>query len=109
MVECGGRGPAQPVEVVVAVPVLVVVVVDPVSAGTEDDVVDVVDVPDGADGWFCSATVVADLPADSPVLADEIFTPDSSRFWPVDEYAPGGPQPERLRRGPSAIPVWEAR
>jgi phosphoribosylaminoimidazole-succinocarboxamide synthase len=27
------------------------------------------------------------------VLADEIFTPDSSRFWPVDEYVPGGPQP----------------
>jgi phosphoribosylaminoimidazole-succinocarboxamide synthase len=27
------------------------------------------------------------------VLADEAFTPDSSRFWPVDEYAPGGPQP----------------
>jgi phosphoribosylaminoimidazole-succinocarboxamide synthase len=27
------------------------------------------------------------------VLADELFTPDSSRFWPADEYAPGGPQP----------------
>jgi phosphoribosylaminoimidazole-succinocarboxamide synthase len=27
------------------------------------------------------------------VLADEIFTPDSSRFWPADEYAAGGPQP----------------
>jgi phosphoribosylaminoimidazole-succinocarboxamide synthase len=27
------------------------------------------------------------------VLADEIFTPDSSRFWPADEYAPGRPQP----------------
>ena len=27
------------------------------------------------------------------VLADEVFTPDSSRFWPADEYAPGGPQP----------------
>jgi len=26
------------------------------------------------------------------VLIDEIFTPDSSRFWPKDEYAPGGPQ-----------------
>ena len=26
------------------------------------------------------------------VLADEIFTPDSSRFWPADEYAPGRPQ-----------------
>jgi phosphoribosylaminoimidazole-succinocarboxamide synthase len=27
------------------------------------------------------------------VLADEALTPDSSRFWPVAEYAPGGPQP----------------
>jgi phosphoribosylaminoimidazole-succinocarboxamide synthase len=26
------------------------------------------------------------------VLADEVFTPDSSRFWPLDGYAPGGPQ-----------------
>jgi phosphoribosylaminoimidazole-succinocarboxamide synthase len=27
------------------------------------------------------------------VLADEAFTPDSSRFWPADQYEPGGPQP----------------
>ena len=27
------------------------------------------------------------------VLADEVLTPDSSRFWPADQYAPGGPQP----------------
>jgi phosphoribosylaminoimidazole-succinocarboxamide synthase len=27
------------------------------------------------------------------VLADEVLTPDSSRFWPRDLYAPGGPQP----------------
>jgi phosphoribosylaminoimidazole-succinocarboxamide synthase len=27
------------------------------------------------------------------VHADENFTPDSSRFWPADEYQPGGPQP----------------
>jgi phosphoribosylaminoimidazole-succinocarboxamide synthase len=27
------------------------------------------------------------------VLADEAFTPDSSRFWPADAYRPGGPQP----------------
>jgi phosphoribosylaminoimidazole-succinocarboxamide synthase len=31
--------------------------------------------------------------SDRLVLADEIFTPDSSRFWPADGYAPGGPQP----------------
>ncbi|MGE0131462.1 MAG: phosphoribosylaminoimidazolesuccinocarboxamide synthase [Blastocatellales bacterium] len=29
----------------------------------------------------------------SPVLVDEILTPDSSRFWPRDSYAPGGAQP----------------
>src|SRR5438093_531198 len=27
------------------------------------------------------------------VLADEAFTPDSSRFWPADDYTPGGTQP----------------
>ncbi len=27
------------------------------------------------------------------VLADEVFTPDSSRFWPAQDYAPGRPQP----------------
>jgi len=26
------------------------------------------------------------------VLADEVLTPDSSRFWPVDKYKPGGAQ-----------------
>ena len=27
------------------------------------------------------------------VLADEVLTPDSSRYWPADQWAPGGPQP----------------
>ena len=27
------------------------------------------------------------------VLIDEVLTPDSSRFWPKDRYAPGGSQP----------------
>jgi phosphoribosylaminoimidazole-succinocarboxamide synthase len=27
------------------------------------------------------------------VLADEVLTPDSSRFWPAEGWAPGGPQP----------------
>ncbi|HTL00615.1 MAG TPA: phosphoribosylaminoimidazolesuccinocarboxamide synthase [Vicinamibacterales bacterium] len=27
------------------------------------------------------------------ILIDEALTPDSSRFWPRDLYAPGGPQP----------------
>jgi phosphoribosylaminoimidazole-succinocarboxamide synthase len=30
---------------------------------------------------------------DRLVLADEVFTPDSSRFWPADEYEPGRSQP----------------
>jgi phosphoribosylaminoimidazole-succinocarboxamide synthase len=27
------------------------------------------------------------------LLIDEVLTPDSSRFWPADRYAPGQPQP----------------
>jgi phosphoribosylaminoimidazole-succinocarboxamide synthase len=30
---------------------------------------------------------------DELVLADEVLTPDSSRFWPRSGYQPGGPQP----------------
>ncbi|MEZ6190099.1 MAG: phosphoribosylaminoimidazolesuccinocarboxamide synthase [Phycisphaerales bacterium] len=36
------------------------------------------------------------LPIDGdgkPILIDEALTPDSSRFWPADEYAPGRDQP----------------
>ncbi|MFC1840541.1 phosphoribosylaminoimidazolesuccinocarboxamide synthase [Thermodesulfobacteriota bacterium] len=29
---------------------------------------------------------------DRIILIDEVLTPDSSRFWPVDTYNPGGPQ-----------------
>jgi phosphoribosylaminoimidazole-succinocarboxamide synthase len=36
----------------------------------------------------------ADTPdVDRLLLIDEVLTPDSSRFWPLDGYAPGGPQP----------------
>jgi phosphoribosylaminoimidazole-succinocarboxamide synthase len=27
------------------------------------------------------------------ILIDEALTPDSSRYWPLQGYAPGGPQP----------------
>ena len=27
------------------------------------------------------------------ILVDEVLTPDSSRFWPADQYQPGRPQP----------------
>lgn len=30
--------------------------------------------------------------ADQPLLIDEIFTPDSSRFWPADDWQPGREQ-----------------
>jgi phosphoribosylaminoimidazole-succinocarboxamide synthase len=30
---------------------------------------------------------------DQIVLADEVLTPDSSRYWPAETYNPGGPQP----------------
>ncbi|MGE0591470.1 MAG: phosphoribosylaminoimidazolesuccinocarboxamide synthase [Vicinamibacterales bacterium] len=32
-------------------------------------------------------------PAGDLLLIDEAMTPDSSRYWPSDGYAPGGPQP----------------
>jgi phosphoribosylaminoimidazole-succinocarboxamide synthase len=31
--------------------------------------------------------------ASTPILVDEIFTPDSSRFWPADQWRPGAEQP----------------
>jgi phosphoribosylaminoimidazole-succinocarboxamide synthase len=33
------------------------------------------------------------LPSGDLILIDEVMTPDSSRYWPSDQYAPGGPQP----------------
>jgi phosphoribosylaminoimidazole-succinocarboxamide synthase len=33
------------------------------------------------------------LDGDRLILADEVLTPDSSRFWPSETYRPGGPQP----------------
>jgi phosphoribosylaminoimidazole-succinocarboxamide synthase len=30
---------------------------------------------------------------DRIALVDEVLTPDSSRFWPADQYSPGKPQP----------------
>ena len=33
------------------------------------------------------------LPSGDLILIDEVMTPDSSRYWPRDQYAPGGPQP----------------
>ncbi len=33
------------------------------------------------------------LDGDRLILADEVLTPDSSRFWPAEEYSPGRGQP----------------
>ncbi len=33
------------------------------------------------------------MTANGLILADEVLTPDSSRFWPADQYKPGGAQP----------------
>ncbi|MDF2091525.1 phosphoribosylaminoimidazolesuccinocarboxamide synthase [Knoellia sp. 3-2P3] len=33
------------------------------------------------------------LEDDTLVLADEVLTPDSSRFWPADQWEPGHPRP----------------
>jgi phosphoribosylaminoimidazole-succinocarboxamide synthase len=33
------------------------------------------------------------LPDGKIILIDEVLTPDSSRFWPADQYAPGQDQP----------------
>jgi phosphoribosylaminoimidazole-succinocarboxamide synthase len=46
-----------------------------------------------ADTKFEFGLVDAPGKAPSLMLIDEVLTPDSSRFWPADAYAPGGPQP----------------
>jgi phosphoribosylaminoimidazole-succinocarboxamide synthase len=33
------------------------------------------------------------MPSGDIILIDEVMTPDSSRYWPRDQYAPGGAQP----------------
>jgi phosphoribosylaminoimidazole-succinocarboxamide synthase len=37
--------------------------------------------------------LAASGPGERLLLIDEALTPDSSRFWPLDGYHPGGPQP----------------
>jgi phosphoribosylaminoimidazole-succinocarboxamide synthase len=46
------------------------------------------------------------------VLADEVLTPDSSRFWPADEYEPGRPQhslDKQFLRDWSATLDWDRK
>jgi len=45
------------------------------------------------------------------VLADEVLTPDSSRFWPADSWTPGRPQhsldKQFVRDWSSSVPGWD--
>lgn len=47
------------------------------------------------------------------LLIDEVLTPDSSRYWLAEQYAPGGPQPsldkQPVRDWLAAQPGWEGR
>jgi len=53
----------------------------------------------GAEWAFERGIIIADtkfefgLADDELVLADEVLTPDSSRFWPADRWAPGSTPP----------------
>jgi len=42
---------------------------------------------------ICDTQVRFGLVNGQLTLVDEVLTPDSSRFWPRDAYAPGRPQP----------------
>ena len=45
-------------------------------------------------------------------LADEVLTPDSSRFWPAARWQPGGPQPsldKQFVRDWSLASGWDKR
>jgi phosphoribosylaminoimidazole-succinocarboxamide synthase len=47
-----------------------------------------------ADTKFEFGTVAKESSGDGGIiLVDEVLTPDSSRFWPADKYAPGRSQP----------------
>jgi phosphoribosylaminoimidazole-succinocarboxamide synthase len=41
---------------------------------------------------ICDTKFEFGLVGDDLILIDEVLTPDSSRFWPMDLYAPGRPQ-----------------
>ncbi len=41
---------------------------------------------------FIQGAKNAVLPMIGAALLDEVFTPDSSRFWPADQWEPGRPQ-----------------
>ena len=48
--------------------------------------------PSAASSWRTPSWSSAGRRTATLVLADEVLTPDSSRFWPADDYSPGRPQ-----------------
>jgi phosphoribosylaminoimidazole-succinocarboxamide synthase len=52
-------------------------------------------------------------PDGSVVLADEVLTPDSSRFWAASEWVPGRPQryldKQYLRDWSASVPGWDRK
>ena len=46
-----------------------------------------------ASSWPTPSSSSGAAPDGTIVLADEVLTPDSSRFWPADEWQPGRAQP----------------
>jgi phosphoribosylaminoimidazole-succinocarboxamide synthase len=46
-----------------------------------------------ADTKFEFGLIPDECGVDRIILADEVLTPDSSRYWPSATYSPGGPQP----------------
>ncbi|KAG5637739.1 hypothetical protein H0H81_003377 [Sphagnurus paluster] len=46
-----------------------------------------------ADTKFEFGLVTSETEEKSLILIDELLTPDSSRYWPLSAYTPGGPQP----------------
>jgi phosphoribosylaminoimidazole-succinocarboxamide synthase len=46
-----------------------------------------------ADTKFEFGMILNENGNDQIILADEVLTPDSSRYWPAETYSPGGPQP----------------
>jgi phosphoribosylaminoimidazole-succinocarboxamide synthase len=100
---------------------------------TYDEVVDLVGAETAAElkritlqvyqrGWETASRrgiIVADTklefghaPDGTLVLADEVLTPDSSRFWPANEYEPGRPQhslDKQYLRDWSATTGWDRK
>jgi phosphoribosylaminoimidazole-succinocarboxamide synthase len=44
-------------------------------------------------GFVEPASGISVIPESDLILIDEVLTPDSSRFWPADQYQPGRAQP----------------